>query len=389
MLLGLGGMLALSVPCRGLTLYDFGNPIAEEQLYIELINRARANPAAEGARLAATNDPDVLNAYAYFGVDLAMMQSEFDAMPAQPPLAPNACLEASSRGHSAWMLANATQSHNETNPSNDPFSRMSAAGYSYVYAGENIYAAAKSVWFGHAGFAVDWGTGTGGMQDPRGHRANLFNQYYREIGVGMAFGTNGSVGPQLVTQDFGVSAGNPTLATGVAYYDLNGNGQYDVGEGIAGLTVTVSGGDMTSYCVTATGGGWVVPVPATAATRTVTFSGPNLSQSVNLVIPAATNAKADLKLAYVAPAITSSASAAADSPFTVTFSPVAGAASYHWNRWTSTAAAAENCESLSTITTSTTGTYSVLNTDVKQQGAASFHLENSTASSQWLQLNGV
>ena len=124
----LGGWLALVAPCRGLTLYDFGNPTAEEQLYIELINRARADPSGEGARLAATIDADVLSAYAYFGVDLAMMQTEFKAITAQPPLAPNASLETSSRSHAAWMLANATQAHNETNPANDPFSRMTAAG---------------------------------------------------------------------------------------------------------------------------------------------------------------------------------------------------------------------------------------------------------------------
>jgi len=389
LLLGFGGLLTLVTPCRGLTPYDFGNPIAEEQLYIELINRARADPAGEGARLAATTDPNVLIAYAAFGVDLAMMQSEFNAIPAQPPLAPNACLETSSRGHSAWMLATATQSHYETNPANDPFSRMVAAGFSYATAGENIYAACKSVWYGHVGFEVDWGSGSGGMQDPRGHRTNIHKKDFREIGVGLAFGTNGPTGPQLVTQDFGTSASNPTLATGVAYYDLNSNNQYDIGEGIAGLTVNVSGSDVTRYCTTAIGGGWVVPVPATAAKRTITFSGLNMNQSVDLVIPASTNAKADLKLAYVAPAITSSASAPADIPLTVAFNPVAGAASYKWNRWTSSAAAAENCESAATITTSTTGSYSVLSTSVKQQGAASFHLVNSTASSQWLQLNTI
>ena len=387
MLLCLGGWMSLVVPCRGLTLYDFGNPIAEEQLYIELINRARADPAGEGARLAATTDPDVLSAYGYFHVSLDTMQTEFKGIAALPPLAPNASLQTSSRGHSAWMLANATQSHNETNPANDPYTRMTAAGYSYTTAGENIYASAMSVWYGHAGFEVDWGTGTGGMQDPRGHRANIHNAAFRELGVGVVLGTNGVAGPQLVTQDFGASTSNPTLATGVAYYDLNSNNQYDVGEAISGLTVNVSGADVTRYCVTAIGGGWVVPVPATAANRTVTFSGLSMNKSVSLAIPVASHAKADLKLTNVAPTITSSASGDADSLFTVTFNPVGGATSYKWNRWTSSAAAAENCESAANIITSTTGTYSVLNTNVKQQGSACFQLENATGTSQWLQLN--
>src|SRR5262245_18024423 len=53
------------------TIYSIGQPTDEEQLYLEYINRSRANPTAEGVRLAATTDPDVLSAYSYFAVDLA------------------------------------------------------------------------------------------------------------------------------------------------------------------------------------------------------------------------------------------------------------------------------------------------------------------------------
>ena len=391
--MSIGAWLALAVACPALTLYDFGNPTAEEQQYIELINRARANPPAEGARLAATSDAGVLLAYTYYGVDLAMMQSEFNAIAALPPLAPNASLSTIARGHSAWMLANATQDHNES-PTNTPFTRMNAAGYFYTSAAENIYAWSNSVWYGHAGFQVDWGTGgTGGMQYPRGHRANIHGPNYREIGVGMAYGTNGVypnvVGPQLVTQDFAASAANPALATGVAYYDLNSNNICDPGEGIAGLTVTVSGSGVTQYCNTAIGGGWVVPVPATAATRTVTFSALNVNQTASLVVPAAQNAKADLRLTYAPPIVTSPATAAAGVAHTLAFTAVGGAVSYLWDRWTVTAAAAEPCDSTTNITSATTGTYSVLNTCVVQQGTGSFHLENSTGANQSIQLNAL
>ena len=102
-----------------------------------------------------------------------------------------------------------TQAHNETDPSNTPYSRITATGYNYTVAGENIYAYANSVAYGHAGFEVDWGTGTGGMQTGRGHRVNIHSPNYREIGVGVVLGTNGSVGPQLVTQDFGTRFGSP------------------------------------------------------------------------------------------------------------------------------------------------------------------------------------
>ena len=388
LLLFFWGWLLLAAVCKGQTVYNFGNPSAEEQLYIEYINRARANPVAESVRMATTTDSDVLSAYTQFGVDLTMMQSEFSVLGAAAPVAPNANLTTSARGHSAWMLANATQSHDETNPANTVQSRIAATGYSISTVGENIFAYVKNVWFGHAGFEVDWGTGgTGGMLAGRGHRMNIHNAAFHEVGVGVVFGSNGATGPQLVTQDFGTSTANPTLGTGVAYYDLNGNNFYDVGEGIAGLTVTVSGASFS--CTTATGGGWAVPLPSSAATRTVTFSGLNINQTVNLVVPASTNAKADLRLNYVPPQITSSATAAADSPYTLSFNPVGGATSYTWNRWSLAAAVAENCEDLSNITTATTGTYSVLNTNVKQQGLAAFHLENSTGAIQSLQLNSL
>src|ERR1035437_4074402 len=111
LLLAWAGLAVLASPCHGLTLYPFGNPTAEEQQYIELINRARANPPAEGVRLAAATDPNILTAYVYFGVSLTMLQSEFNAIAALPPLAPNASLTTAARGHSAWMLANAIQDH--------------------------------------------------------------------------------------------------------------------------------------------------------------------------------------------------------------------------------------------------------------------------------------
>lgn len=367
---------------KGQTLYNFGNPSADEQLYIELINRARANPAAEGARLAATTDPDVVASYAAFSVNLALMQTEFNALSAAPPLAPNANLSNSARGHSAWMLANATQSHNEGALSFAQ--RIINNGYSGASYAENIYAYSKSVWYGHAGLNVDWGGGgSGGMQSGRGHRTNIHNAALKEIGVGMSYGTTGGMGPQLVTQDFGTRSGT-AFATGVAYYDLNGNNFYDAGEGISGLSVNVSGASY--YCQTAAGGGWTVPVPTAAATRTVSFSGNNVSNSQPLAIPAGTNAKLDLKLSYAAPVLTTPASAYVGSPYTVNFTAVPGATAYHWKRWSTPAAAAENAESAAKITSSLVGGYNVLSTGVKQQGSSSFHLVNGSAATQWIEL---
>jgi|GEM_PF-1687599 len=375
---------------RGQTLYDFGNPVAEEQAYLEMVNRARSNPPAEGARLAACTDVYALAAYSTYGVDLTMMQNEFNTIASAPPLVPNAMLMTAARGHTAWMLANSTQSHNETNPANDPGGRLTATGYLWTTMAENIYATAYSVLYGHVGFEVDWGSGgTGGMQTGRGHRTNIHNPDYIEIGLGYLQGTNtgvnGNVGPTLITQDFAVRNSPPTFGTGVAYYDLNGNGFYDVGEEISGLTVNVSG--ATSYCTTATGGGWVVPVPSGSATRSVTFTGLGMNQSVPITFTGSANAKADLMLTYTPPTITSPATAYTSTPHTYSFNMIGGAGSYIWNRWTSSAAASELCENAANIASSTTGTYSVICTTLKEQGNSSFQLVSPTSADQSIQLS--
>jgi hypothetical protein len=92
-------------------------------------------------------------------------------------------------------------------------------------------------------------------------------------GVGVVNGSNGSVGPQVVAQALGDRPGITPFVTGVVYYDLDGDQFYDLGEGIGGVTVRVSG--SPAYALTARSGGYSVPVSG-AGPRTVTFSVPGL-----------------------------------------------------------------------------------------------------------------
>jgi hypothetical protein len=277
-------------------LYSIGSPTNEEQFYLELINRARANPPAEGLRLATTTDPNVLSAYVSFGVNLVLMQTQFTLIPSAPPLSMNATLTTAARAHSQNMLQNNYQGHN--GPDGSLTTRLQAytSGANGWSLGENVYAYSKSVWYGHAGFEVDWGgtVVTGGMQSPPGHRQNIHSTGFREAGIGVVLGSNGGsggVGPQLVTQDFGSVGGLFPFVTGVVYRDLNHNGFYDPGEGLGGVTVTVS--NANSYAVTASSGGYSVPVPG-GGNYIVTFSGgsaPTNQKTVTVVSDQ--NVKAD------------------------------------------------------------------------------------------------
>ncbi|MEA2059257.1 MAG: CAP domain-containing protein [Thermodesulfobacteriota bacterium] len=105
------------------TYFDYGDPINEEQLHLELINRARKNPPGEAARL---------------GIDLfeGISAGEISSDPVQP-LTFNAMLLDAARAHSQDMLRENYFSHSSLT-GESPFDRMKTAGYDYSTAGENI-----------------------------------------------------------------------------------------------------------------------------------------------------------------------------------------------------------------------------------------------------------
>jgi hypothetical protein len=191
------------------------------------------------------------------------------------------------------MLQNNYQGHN--GPDGSLTTRLAGytSGANGWSIGENVYAYSKSVWYGHAGFEVDWGgsAASGGMQSPPGHRQNIHSTTLREVGIGVVLGSNGGLGPQLVTQDFGWVGGLPPFVTGVVYRDLNTNGSYEPGEGVGGVTVTVS--NTNSYAVTASSGGYSVPVSGSGS-YTVTFSGGSVpTNQRNVSVNNGQNVKSD------------------------------------------------------------------------------------------------
>lgn len=374
------------------TLYSIGNPSPEATLYLELINRARANPAAEGVRLATTTDPDVLSAYNFFGVDLTLMQSEFAVIAAAPPLAFNLDLNEAADGHTLDMFNNQFQGHSGTGGSTIS-SRITAAGYNWSSIGENVFSFADSVWAGHAGFQVDWGPGgAGGMQAGRGHRANIHSTGFREIGIGVIIGTNGTVGPELVTQDLGrqQSGGNAPFLTGVVYYDLDGDAFYDTDEGVGGVRVDAAGAAF--HAETTASGAFTVPLPNTNATRAVTFSQLGVSGGQDVTVVSLGNVKADLRMAYAGPVPAGTATPAVGQGNSYTFATVPGATAYTWTYAAFAAAAARPVESLAEVTATTTGTYAVLQSAVRDNTNGStqaFHLAHPTSADQILELAGT
>jgi hypothetical protein len=284
------------------TAYAQPDPSADEQFMLERINIARSNPPAEGIMLASISDPNILQYYSYYGVSTAALISSFASYPAVPPLAMNPMLMNSALRESTDMATHGFQSH--TGSDGSTFTqRISDAGYQWIGAGENIYAYSEDALFGHIAFNADWGVPS------LDHRANIMNfestssiPMYREVGVSCVATTATGYGPMVITQDFGEPA-DATVAyvLGVVYNDANANGSYDQGEGLAGVTVMPNGGSY--YAVTATAGGFVIPLPASGSgTMTITASGGGLGAARVKTInwTAGTNVKVDFTTADAA-----------------------------------------------------------------------------------------
>ncbi|HQR07581.1 MAG TPA: CAP domain-containing protein [Gemmatales bacterium] len=277
------------------------NPTGLEQEMMELLNHMRMDPAGELNRLlVSTNpiqarDPEVQAALQYFGVSGSALASQFASLTAAQPLAWSDGLMTSSRTHNQLMITDDSQSHQLPGEA-DVGTRITAAGYSnWTALGENIYAYSDTVAYGHAGFAIDWGFGTNGLQSPAGHRINMMNNSYREVGISVINETNPSteVGPLVITQDFGARSnqGNSYLL-GVVYSDSNSNNSYNAGEGLGGVTVSIVGSAGSFTTTTMSAGGYQLQVPS--GSYTVTFSGGGLSSPITKsVTVGSTNAKVD------------------------------------------------------------------------------------------------
>lgn len=218
-----------------------------EQLFLELVNRARLDPAAEAERYGiGLNDPTP-------GNPTDEPSQVLTADPKQP-LAHNPLLALASTRHSDDMLARNYFDHEaeDTQQSPAPYgvepgNRMDEAGYTDRSAtGENI---ARLGTTGTPDFEEYIRDNHAGLFRNAGHRENILEDAFRETGVAHVEGiftprTGNFAGVDfktgMLTHKFGTS-GTEIFLTGVAYNDLDGDEFYSIGESKAGVDVSVAG----------------------------------------------------------------------------------------------------------------------------------------------------
>ncbi len=215
-------------------------PTAQEQLMVELINRARLDPVGEAQRFSTYSDARGMQ----FSGDLneGLAAGTISSAPKQP-LAINLNLTDSARTHSEYMGTAKVKSHTGSGGSSWQ-QRIAAAGYSGatatnenidIYYSRSALVPQTTILAQHANLFTDM-TLAG-----RAHRITLLNATYKEIGVGITNHTWQRVETEFAsenTNDFAVRNSTPYL-TGVAFSDkVTKDNFYTIGEGISGVTVT-------------------------------------------------------------------------------------------------------------------------------------------------------
>ncbi len=196
---------------------NMGQFSAFEQFFLELVNRARMNPAGEAAR---------------FGISLNQgLASGTISSSAKQVLAPNSLLHDAAKQHSAHMLDVDEFAHDGIGDGTMP-DRINSTGYDWFTIGENI------AWTSQNSIALHHQN----LFKSAGHRENILGSSFKEVGIGSTTGTfiySGSTwaGSLMTTQNFG-TAGSANFVTGVSYTDTTiDDNFYTVGEGKTGRTV--------------------------------------------------------------------------------------------------------------------------------------------------------
>lgn len=236
----MGVLLATPALCAQ-KIYSHGSPTSHEQLMLELINRARANPVAEARRHG-------------IGLNSGLASGKISRARKQP-LAFNRRLIAAARDHSRWMLETGRFSHTGVNGSS-PSQRAEARGFRLGVA-ENIETGSNTAWRDRK---LQAGEAHAGLFKSPGHRNNLMDLDHSVLGLGMLFNISGGWHVRHTTQKFsnGSTAESGAFIVGVVFDDKNRDNFYTPTEGLRGIEIRPTQGSF--YALTSSSGGYAIPI---------------------------------------------------------------------------------------------------------------------------------
>jgi hypothetical protein len=244
-------------------------PSAVEQLMLEELNDARADPHDYGVSI---NLPAIEN------------------LPAVQPLAFNTLLVQSAQGHSQDMNQNNFFSHTGSDGTS-PSQRATNVGFNWTAFSESIAAgsADPAPADALASLIIDAG------EPDLGHRNQLLaidslDQLETQVGIGIVQNGTGNL-TNYYTIDSGVTPDTRPFILGVVFTDTAGSGHYAIGEGMGGVTITVSAsGNPIASTTTFGSGGYSIQVAPGSYTVTAS-GGPLTAPIVQSVVVGAQNVR--------------------------------------------------------------------------------------------------
>jgi len=247
----------------------------QEQLFIYMLNRARHDPVAYQQE--------------------AGLSVSLSGVAARPPLAVNNDLSDSAQYHSDDMIVAPYYFGHQSPTGEWPNEMVRDQGYALDAAWPNndnyVESLVAGTNFSTAGLALSTLIVDEGIPD-LGHRKHMlgiddFNAGNREIGVGYAFNNSATYKNYWTIHSTRTNT-SAMFLTGVVFNDTNGNGRYDLNEGLPNVTVsTGSLGLLTNEA-----GGWSIQVPS-AGSYTVTASGGGFSGTAQAVATVNGNVEVD------------------------------------------------------------------------------------------------
>jgi hypothetical protein len=253
-------------------------PTAADQLFLEELNSARANPAAYGASI---------------GVDLS------GVAPSQP-LAFDPILINEAQSHALDMISQ--NYFSDTTPQGVTFiQRILNSGFpiknrrfpdpwargpiqQIYYTGFGAPDASPQTIADNVPLALSDLITDQGIANLH-HRKSLLSTdqdlspLLRLIGIGSAASSVSGVTTVDYSIDIAAPAEKDAYLTGVVFTNANGSGAYAIGEGLAGVTITATGNRGHASTTTFASGGYSLPLRA--GTYTVTASGAGLPQPMS------------------------------------------------------------------------------------------------------------
>lgn len=281
------------------------NPTGAEQELLQLVNRFRSAPAAEFSHMFSSvsplraRDATVQTNVDFFGTNGAVLRSELQALQAAPPLAWNEAIYDFAKSHNSAMIGANPPSQFHSNTTVRRQTLIDAGVNFRIVSGEkinseNVYAYANSPSQLLAAYVVDWGPGSNGMLNGRGHRTAIINDDFEQIGQAITPFSGGGLGPLINTQVLANIEDPPVMAVGALFEDENSSGWYESGEGIGSAKIEFQGPEGTFSTTSFGAGGYQIELPVGTYRATATGGGMKHAVTVEDVTIGSVNKWLDL-----------------------------------------------------------------------------------------------